>query len=94
MWFRKGSQFIPESTTRLCFAIGEFDFSGISDYRRGGSKGSEFAAYKPLFLLTNPLRQDTLHKDFILSVGYTPLHEAAEQGQAWLVITLVNHFCG
>jgi len=38
---------------------------------RLGPKTNEFAAYKPLFLLTNPLRQDTLHKDFILSIAHS-----------------------
>jgi hypothetical protein len=57
-----------------------------------GSNTNIFAAYKPLFLLTNPLRQDTLHKDFIPSRGYTPFHEAVGQGQSQIGITLVNHF--
>ena len=64
------------------------------NYSVACSKTNIFWAYNPLFLLTNPLRQDTLQKDFILSLGYTPLHEAAEKSQSQAAITLVNHFCG
>jgi hypothetical protein len=70
------------------------DFLNDLNYPVGCSKTNIFSAYKPLFLLTNPLRQDTLHKDFILNLGYAPLHEAAEQSQSQVTITLVNYFCG